>query len=110
MDGLIDYKKYSTEEYFTGRYWIDSKPIYERCLTGLTYGDIDVTSWNIDSPIRIYGYGIYSGDNTYQTLPAFGTGSEVHSRLLSKTTLTYKNSFSYGWSDYVVCEYTKTTD
>ena len=110
MDGKREQLSFSTDEVWTGKYWIDGKKIYSRTLTGVTYGDVDVTSWNIDSPIRIYGYGIYSGDNTYQTLPAFGTGGEVHSRLLSKTTLTYKNSFSYGWSDYVVCEYTKTTD
>ena len=110
-DGLIDYKKYSTEEHFTGRYWKDGKPIYRRSVVNADYHTVDISSWNVDTPIKCYGVGCYIGDNKYYTIPAGGTTNEIHIRTMTKTTIDYTNTFSSSWSDEtIVCEYTKTTD
>lgn len=69
MDGYIISNIYSTTEHFTGKYWIDGKPIYEKTFTnswgssgGTQRTDFDITNLSIDSITK--GEGIMDGNSS----------------------------------------------
>lgn len=110
----IDAKqKYSTEEKVIGE-WIDGKPIYRRILdysTTPTPASLDVTSWNIDTPISIKGsLGNTQDKSDYVLMLPYNDGQSQSMFCLTnycKSLSFMGTSNRYG---YVILEYTKTTD
>lgn len=102
-------RSYSTSEVDTGKKWIDGKTIYRRVVFTQQNTNINIASWNINTPIRVFGNATYV--NAKITFPIFGNNREIYSWSLSNTSLSYSNvGFSYPWSNiYIVCEYTKNT-
>lgn len=102
---------YSTEETFTGKYWIDGKPIYRKILN-FTLGTqnqyervehgISNIYWIISQTVNYnYGGNIYYAPNGHIT--------ETN---VNGTYFSYFNNNSYivGSNAYAILEYTKTTE
>ena len=113
VNEVAEINSWSIEEKVIGE-WIDGKPIYRRILdysTTPTPELLDVTSWNIDTPISIKGS---LGDKQDKsgfviTLPYYDgiTMSMFALKDYCKSLDFMGGSNLYG---YVILEYTKTTD
>lgn len=108
---------YSTEETFTGRFWIDGKPIYRKVLTGIFNNgtEVSIANLNIATMVRVDGYTTFT--NGYSSpIPYCSPGSGV----LADIRISPLNSspvilfdLAGGWSNntyHLILEYTKTTD
>jgi len=108
-DDEHDYNHYSTDEVFTGMYWIDGKPIYRKVFTGgksVANGNVyNVNDLNIENIINFYG--------------SFGSGYFINATANDNYICTsinggyIKTICSSTWvnvSITVIIEYTKTTD
>lgn len=106
---------YSTEETLTGGTWIDGKPIYRKVFSGDTWTtDIDVTSLNVDQPVKLEGLVLridvtpnawkpFSGSansSSYTALAAYAANGHIG---MEKWNISVSKWF-------VVFEYTKTGD
>lgn len=108
---------YSTDEVFTGKYWIDGKKIYKKTFEGL---------WTADGGFQIihgltnyqitYMEGVVINRNTNTTFlltslrpayPHYSFGFYVNSELI-QFEVPEDNGKNY--QVYVTLEYTKTTD
>lgn len=110
--------KYSTEETFTGQYWIDSKPIYRKVLE-YSVNSTGVSSFthnlNIDRLVKLDGLCTVAGQsvssNGYRNIPYQVSNSEY---FMVESVRTNSILFYVGtWTNnkaYVILEYTKTTD
>ncbi len=109
---LSQQRSYSTEEHLTGGTWIDGKPIYRKVITstfGLTEGQsttISLTGLNIDRPINII-FPFTDG----------ATGKGIASKLdyrISQNSIEITNNIGNytieSANQYIIIEYTKTTD
>ena len=110
---MIDYKKFSTEEHFTGRYWIDGKPIYSKTISvnislrpdGLWYitnvkipnVDISISCSNFINDIS------YSTKLVRSSVPGMFTTNASDDVMIHSFHVT-------GTLKYATLEYTKTTD
>ena len=106
---------YSTTETLTGGTWIDGKPIYRKVFSGDTWTtDIDVTSLNVDQPVKLEGSVLridvtpnvwkpFSGSansSSYTALVAYAANGHIG---MEKWNISVSKWF-------VVFEYTKTGD
>lgn len=98
---------YSMEERFTGKYWVDGKPIYRK-VSNVTLQN--KSSWtnlisipNLDKLINTYGF---CGNIT---IPRYESSSYYTQFLFENNYLKYMSSGNSG-SAFIVTEYTKTTD
>ena len=111
---------YSTDEVFTGKYWIDGKKIYKKTyeLANLTNGNNDITYDGsvIDTLVNVYGSILFLGTNGagWQPIPrAFKDETFVISIGNIRDTLfrvTIGTNYDPAEKGYVILEYTKTTD
>lgn len=107
------YEKYSTEEQFTGKYWIDGKKIYKKAFTGTTastatsaiLGNLD----NKDKVISISGVVLSS---TIRQIPWVNGSDTISLQVNPNGVLSVYNSNSSLFNINVLAtvEYTKTTD
>lgn len=112
---LNDINSYSTDETFTGKYWIDGKPIYRKVFTGTTgaggsWENVSVSNLNIDNMTDLkvkfgnteqYFSGFYINDN-YNLTYRYTTYN---------STISYMYGPGYSNQNYsIICEYTKITD
>ena len=118
-DDEVSYDHYSTDETFTGMYWIDGKKIYRKvvdtgALPDSTNKAVAHNVSNIDTIIKTYGFA-YSTDANKTTIPlpytnAGGTNVVLYA---NKNTIYLKDtenlSSGYPYS-YSIIEYTKTND
>ena len=104
---------YSTEETFTGKYWIDGKKIYRKVILS-TVGNINsiLGSLNIEHTINLFGKA-NSNYNQKWSIPNI-----YHIEPKYNNTVTYKGEIPeiQFWEFYretdaveVIIEYTKTT-
>ena len=117
---------YSTEETFTGKYWIDGKKIYRKiidfgALPNATIKNV-LTGLQIESINIVNYYGIAngtdaSGNRFSLTLPdTHPNGPEQATRLSINTKENEYNLFIItgidrsNYTAYIIIEYTKTTD
>lgn len=109
-DDEVDTCHYSTEETFTGMYWIDGKPIYRKVidcgyLVNASTKTVVHNISNIDSVISSIGNCKNSAGNCVQ-IPNMETTIAVN-----KTNVSIYTSSSYSnYYCYMIIEYTKTTD
>lgn len=97
---------YSTTEQFTGKYWIDGKPIYRTVFTGLNFGG-STSGWNNTGATQptgadklISGYAVRSSDNTV---------INPFSYKFNNGNIQYTTPQSIGSTDILIIEYTKTS-
>lgn len=110
---------YSTEETFTGKYWIDGKKIYRKVinfqgLPNATTKEVPHNISNFDFPTFIYGIAFENNTTNYYPLPLQykGNSSNYNVELLVTPTIVKMASDmdrSKYWA-FVILEYTKTTD
>lgn len=106
---------YSTEETFTGRYWIDGKKIYRKVLH---YTNLTVTAHmvlahgiqNFERPIRYFWNGYLPAVSKWYT-----SWDNLDARVVKwdNTYIRFDDCEAYNnpWSVFdLVVEYTKTTD
>lgn len=116
-DDEVDTCHYSTDETFTGMYWIDGKPIYRKILTETRNGqgnwDFSETISNVEKFIKINL--LTHGSNDYQE----SCDSHYYftrARLDNSSTNTYSiectmsSGYSLAGLQYCILEYTKVTD
>lgn len=114
--------RYSTEEQWTGKYWIDGKKIYQKVVnipdqsTANGRTELSVQGLNIDIPIgAIRGTAIYNNTVKYALpleLPAEEQRNSIAGFRFSQNEVIFS---SFNWTNkftsiYAVLEYTKTTD
>lgn len=97
------YLSYSTEETLTGGTWIDGKPIYRKCLTGLSY-TFTGNAWN--------GTNIdMTGVDTLVNVMPYSSGcvsTGFYTRIVSNKLQVYVTSdANWSWKGPLVLEYTK---
>lgn len=110
-------ESYSTEEQWTGGYWIDGKKIYRKCKTQQTY-----SGSGINNIIDLGLNGVVDNLVSLRTITKQSNGEQMGDYCFSSTTLQncylktdgtvqYRagSSYSYGQTT-VIIEYTKTTD
>ena len=109
-NGVANCLSYSIQEKFTGKYWIDGKPIYRKCYDAGSYVsniDWDVTSLNIDVLINSQVIGCNSADGT-STKWTMSLASGIDSRQAYLSFGHFITSGDY-YKRYAIIEYTKTT-
>ena len=115
---IKDAEIYSSTETKTNKIWIDGKPIYRRVIS---FGALplnstkteDVSSWNIDRLIHLYGSTQNSTSGNVRPLLFTGNQSAVvriDKQANNIRLITYDTTWE-GYNDTeVIVEYTKTTD
>ena len=103
---IKEFNTYSTTEYFTGKYWIDGKPIYRTVFTGLNFGG-STSGWNNTGATKptgadkfISGYAIRSSDSAV-----------IHpfSYRFNNSNIQYTTPTAIGSTDILIIEYTKAS-
>ena len=115
---IINADVYSTTEVKTNSVWIDGKPIYRRVISFGALPDngtknYDVSSWNIDR--LIYLYGSTQNPNNGNARPLLfmannSTGVRVDKQVNNIRLTTYDTTWSGYTNTEIIVEYTKTTD
>lgn len=107
---------YSTEEVFTGEYWIDGKKIYKKTFIGINLENgleksIDISSCSIETMVDMEGFlpnnynvplplNCYVGESGYMTTYPLSLSNLILFKVV-------------GWTvtdGYITLKYTKTTD
>lgn len=113
---------YSTEEQFTGKFWIDGKKIYRRTYSGpfssvipSTTGRqqqlLDITNWNIDECISSYGsYGLIVNSSNTLTQYQFGASGMTGSKELQFSSSVMCNKIRNTANIVISCDDEFTVD
>lgn len=117
-DDEVDTSHYSTDETFTGMYWIDGKKIYRKVfdLQSNVNHNTTLSIPNIEYSINYYGIFVAPWDSKYHPFPYYHLGTEVFDLNVIDTNgvrlfAIWSGSSSYvGAGTKIVVEYTKTTD
>ena len=114
-----EYNKYSTEEYFTGKYWIDGKKIYGKVVDlGLVPSTSTITSYTIGANIEeLIDYrGKLVNENISGVLPTISGEYRAEISVYSVKPIIQIDlirTVAGAWTDrnfVLTVEYTKTTD
>lgn len=108
---------YSTNEVFTGKYWIDGKKIYKKvvnfgALPNATEKNINTGLSNVNEIVNIFALGKTS-TGTYLLIPYVSTGVATNNIQMNVTAndITIITGIDRtGINAKVTLEYTKTTD
>lgn len=114
---------YSTSETFTGKHWVNGKPIYRRVIKGTTYSTGSISYYadilfDLETLTHSEGYITRTGENPMPINTVIWNGNND---LVASSRLESLNSPSSGvrllatkdktWVSYsIILEYTKTTD
>lgn len=118
---------YLTDEVFTGKYWIDGKPIYRKVIKVTSINnssnnyDVAISISNLNEIVNIGGTIKITGTNMYKPVTTIYTNNSNAIDLnysFSVYAITNSSiSLSYGswWKTrfdkaYIILEYTKTTN
>ena len=106
---------YSTEEVFTGSYWIDGKKIYRKTincgtLPNSTTKNVSFTISNLDKGVKLYGFA-NSSSGTCIPLPYYNTDGNGVQIWFDSNKIFIRDTANWSpYTGYVTLEYTKTTD
>ena len=115
--GSLD--SYSLNETYTGSTWIDGKKIYKRTISVGTIPNagqttFDISSWNIDIPIKLEGFCYAPSSKSMRPLPNIGANPVDSVRvdinngnLLRVTTPSGASGWNVYTYSYVTIYYTK---
>lgn len=111
-DYANDRNTYSTSETFTGKYWIDGKPIYRKVLSFTLSNSVNAFTYKAHG---ISNIGTYKAIDLYYThsTGTFKTPNDLIVELsIDENYIIYYNNNQYITGDevYAILEYTKTTD
>lgn len=113
IEGGTGLPSYFTTETNTGMKWIDGKPLYRKVLTLGALKNNGDTSVNFDSSFVIKKYDIYCANPTNNIkfkLPVVGA-NYIAQYINGNTIIVQTTSDRTAFTDnYVIIEYTKTTD
>lgn len=106
---IKEFNTYSTTEYFTGKYWIDGKPIYAIVIEGTTLPSSGtVVFTGVETLIK--QYGSYIGGGNQISVPYNSGSTKVELRVNSSNQLFFQLSGTSSITKYYFCvEYTKPT-
>lgn len=108
-DDEVDTSHYSTDETFTGMYWIDGKKIYRKVFTGVHFGR-RVTTWT-DSGIQLSNVStLVNCKPMRQRTRAIISSFDFQLGTSGDTLYYWGDLADYGDLDTLIVEYTKTTD
>ena len=99
---------YSTEEVFTGKYWIDGKKIYRKVFANLPVVNDTVLVTGVSNLIQVGGYYI-SGAYAKIALP-YGSPGSITSAYIKNGETQIRITTNQSVTVYITLEYTKTTD
>lgn len=108
-------RTYSTEEQWTGEYWIDGKKIYRKVLTGNGNGStsLNFSAESVDTMIEISGLISDSADtNPGLPINAYGNSNLYAFTFFSRGSNRITMSVN-GWKIYkynLLVKYTKATE
>lgn len=115
------YFKFSTDEQFTGDYWIDGKKIYQKTVqwAGLAVGKITI-SLNTKNVENIIDYNIiakssvssffYKFPSVYYANGNSGTFYDTYFSIDSNNIIAFNSTSWSGYTFYATIKYTKTND
>lgn len=113
VQNLVGNPNYSTEETFTGKYWIDGKKIYRRCF----YYPNGVNIYNQWSEIKNKENESLIISGLWSTVTPFSSNNTIVSGVCAvgitsaNKIVVYVNHFEEAQgTKAIVLEYTKTTD
>lgn len=141
VDGIIDFdgtedeipegyeeventEKYSTEETFTGKYWINGKKIYRKVYevgtlpTAKQIKQIPLNCPEMERVLDLYGYAYNPNTGSNYTFPIITNTPTTTSNLTAVPNVTKQiinlyseiTDYSIYTETYITLEYTKTTD
>lgn len=113
------YFKFSTDEQFTGRYWIDEKKVYQKTVTFTATNETRKTiSHNIENINTVIDYDVFCSNGTtvckfpivYYSGGNSGTFYDTYC-YINKTSVMFVNNTNWsGYTFYVTIRYTKIND
>ena len=101
---------YSTEEVFTGKYWIDGKKIYSKTFNDITLANSAVLIENVSFIVNQYGMLTYSSTLQFPIPKDAGTVGNCTIRRNPTTNQAYVDTSYANYKATITVEYTKTTD
>lgn len=113
-DDEEDHNHYSTDETFTGNYWIDGKKIYRKVIettSPATAQDTIITPIaNVANIINIYGMLQYSANQQEPINWSYTTMAPSATYYASGNIRQRVDSSRSSKPEYIIVEYTKTID
>lgn len=107
---INEQRSYSTEEHWTGKYWIDGKPIYEKTFYDITLANSAVLVENVSFIVNQYGMLTYSSTLQFPIPKDAGTAGNCTIRRNPTTNQAYVDTSYANYKATITIEYTKTTD
>ena len=115
---ITNYGQYSLQETFTGKTWIDGKPIYRKvincgALPNNTTKNVTHNISNLSNVIFANGISYSSGTGNYFPIPYSADTLQAQVKMwvtntdVSLQTLSDRSNYT---TTYIILEYTKTTD
>lgn len=112
------YEKYTTDEIFTGKYWIDGKKIYRKIfyfgtLPNNTTKELETGDLKIDDLITLRGF---AKNSSYHILIPYNHSGNVNSQAMlyynisSNSIIIRSGSNMESYNAYIFLEYTKTVN
>lgn len=106
---IKEFDTYSTTEHFTGKYWIDGKPIYAIVIEGTSLPSSG-TVFAEGIGTLINQYGSYTSGGNQISLPYNSGSTKIELRVNSSNQLFLQSSSVGTVTKYNFCvEYTKST-
>lgn len=109
-EALVEREAYSTTEVKTSKTWINGKPIYRKVFAGLDFGGTTdawtptgATIADVDALLTGYAIRYNAGTGYPDCNPIFNFG-------INGQNVQYYTSIQFPKINYLICEYTKTTD
>lgn len=107
---------YSTDEVFTGKHWIDGKPIYRKVISDITVtsnmSEVISTGLSNVNVISIYGEYHTANYDITQTVPYISFSKEYVIEVISMNSganIRYRTSSAFNGKSNIVLEYTKNS-
>ena len=110
-------EQYSNDEQFTGKFWIDGKPIYKKVINFGALPNYTSKTANINAPVDwiVSCHGMAFSGTYFITIPYVAGRSNAQNRVAlyaTRSVIAIESGYdASGYTEcYVIIEYTKTTD
>ena len=107
---------HSTSETFTGKHWVNGKPIYRKVLNNIsiiegTAHTIETGITNIENLTKLEGILKNTGNSQYVVIPAYYSPTIfISANYKYDENRIYYDSATFSGTAIIILEYTKTTD
>lgn len=106
---------YSTSETFTGKHWVNGKPIYRKVLNNIsiiegTAHTIETGITNIENLTKLEGILKNTGNSQYVDIPAYYSPTIfISANYKYDENRIYYDSATFSGTAIIILEYTKTS-